>query len=87
MRGTPSASAGRARGPRDASGYAIHGRVAPRHMITGSSSLLFSLGIKVTTPAERVSRNTPGPEPSDLGPLTTGGNETEPRALSNGKAA
>ena len=31
MRGTPSASVERARGPRDASGYAVHGRVTPRH--------------------------------------------------------
>jgi hypothetical protein len=52
MRGTPSASVGRARGPRDASGYAVHGRVTPCHMITGSSSLPISSGIKVTTPGE-----------------------------------
>jgi hypothetical protein len=53
VRGTPSASVGRARGPRDASGYAVHGRVTPCHMTTVRSSLPFSSGIKVTTPANR----------------------------------
>jgi hypothetical protein len=52
VRGTPSASVGCARGPRDASGYAAHGRVTPRHMTTVPSSLPFSLGIKVTTLAK-----------------------------------
>jgi len=49
VRGTPSASVGRARGPRDAPGYAVHGRVTPGHMTTVPSSLPFSSGIKVTT--------------------------------------
>ena len=53
MRGTPSASMGRARGPRDASGYAVHGRVTPHHMTTVPSYLPFSSGIKVTTPGNR----------------------------------
>jgi hypothetical protein len=52
LRGTPSAPVGRARGPRDASGYAVHGRVTPRHMTTVPSPLPFSSGIKVTPPAE-----------------------------------
>jgi hypothetical protein len=53
VRGNPEHVVGTRPGPKGrVSGYAVHRRVTPRHMTTAPSSLPFSSGVKVTTPAK-----------------------------------